>query len=182
MIHRLADTVQVTYHCECVGSDLVYSMKILYGQKFLRTEQKPLPQEVDGMKDLSRSWADALIAQDALRKKRHLAGLGPYIPGSMAGLEVRLRQTKELDDQQSASLREGEFRIERARRALERQMETIPLQTPLMLICNGRHYALHDGTLWSSNRGLKAEQWLTLISQAINREDAKLTLRSTRSR
>jgi hypothetical protein len=175
MIHRVADTVQVLYHCERLGNDFVYSMKIIYGQKHLSTDQRPLPQEVDGIRGLTQSWADTLIAQDALRKKRHLAELGPYVPSGMAGLEVRLRRTKELDDQQSASLREGELRVEEARKALEGQMETIPLQTPLMLSCNGRHYALHEGSLWSSTRALKVEQWLTLISQAVNREDAKLT-------
>jgi 5-methylcytosine-specific restriction endonuclease McrA len=174
MIHRVADTVQVSYHCVWVGNDFVYSMKFIYGQKHLSTEQRPLPRELDGIRGLAQSWMDALIAQDALRNKRHLAELGPYVPDGMEQLEARLRRTRELDDQQSASLREGEVRIEAARKTLERQMEKIPLETPRTFKCNGRHYALHQGSLWSSGRGFTVEQWLGLISQAINREEARL--------
>jgi len=42
------------------------------------------------------------------------------------------------------------------------------------MMCNGRYYALYEGSLWSSTRRLSGEQWMGLISQALNKEDAKL--------
>lgn len=181
MIRRVTDTVQISHRCERLGSDLVHSIRVVYGRKALMT-QRPIRQDVEGLRDLVQAWADALMAQDALRKEKHLAELGPYVPGGMAALEVRLARTKELDDQHIASLTEAALRVERAlrgdveraREGLEQRMESIPLETPLILTGDGRHYALYEGTLWSSTRRLTVEQWLGLISQAMNREEARL--------
>jgi hypothetical protein len=35
-------------------------------------------------------------------------------------------------------------------------------------------YALHERALWTSTRRLTVEQWLVLISQSVNRENAKV--------
>jgi hypothetical protein len=117
MIRRVADTVQISYHCEHLGDDFVYSLKIVYGRKAIRTLQRPIPQDADGMRDLVQSWSDELIAYEALTKKRHLAELPPYGPGHTTSFEILLNRTRELDNQKSASLNEIYLRIERARQA-----------------------------------------------------------------
>lgn len=172
MIRRLADAVKISCHCEHLGSEFVYSMKIVYGRRALRVSRGQIPLDTDRIRDLLGLWADGLAAQEALRNTRHLAELGPYILGE--NIEVRLRRTRELDDQKSASRREIEVSIERAREALERQLEAIPFESPLTMTCEGRYYTLHHAALWTSTRRLDSEQWMGLITQAINREEAKL--------
>src|SRR5664279_4439186 len=172
MIRRLAGTVQVSCHCEQLAGEFVYSIRIAYGRQTLKISPKKIPLDVGPVRVLLDSWVNAMVAEDELQKKRHLAELGPYIPGE--NLALRLRRTKELDDQKFAALRELELNVQRTREALERQLDSLPLESPLTMMCDGRYYALHEGALWTSTRRLTVEQWLGLISQAVNREDAKL--------
>jgi 5-methylcytosine-specific restriction endonuclease McrA len=175
MIRRIADSVQISCYCEQVGSRFAYSIKIAYGRKALRTANREIPTNVDSIQRLLQGWIDEMGTLDELRRKSHVAVLGPYVPGQgQSYAEVRLRRTKELDDQHFAALRELEARAQRARESLERVLESIPIESPLVMTCDGRYYALHAGSLWTSTRRLTAEQWVGLISQSVNREDARL--------
>ena len=172
MIRRLADNVHVSCHCEQVAGEFIYVIRIVYGRSALLTAHRKIPTDVEPLPSLLQLWINALAAEDELRKKRHLAELGPYVPGE--NIELRLRRTKELDDQHFAALREKEVSVQRAKVSLERRLDSIPIESPLVMTCDGRYYALHGGSLWTSTRRLSGEQWAGLITHVVSREDAKL--------
>ena len=63
--------------------------------------------------------------------------------------------------------------------AIEKEMESIPVDSPLIIESGGRHFALHENCLWSSTRSLTVQQWTGLISQQLSREQARLDSLST---
>ena len=173
LIRRVADSVVVSCCCEQLEGELFQAIRIIYGSKSLTTSPRPIPLDSDDLQHLAQSWSDALIAYDELVRTNHLAELGPYIPGE-AAVTQRINRTRDLDRQKSVAMAEGRRSVNRAKAALERYLESLPLKTPLILKADARYYALHSGSLWSSTRCLTNEQWLGLISQAIQREEAKL--------
>ena len=174
MIRRVADSVQICYKCEQQEKEFVYSMRIQYGRKALRTLPKPIPQDTDERRELVVSWAEALATFDAVRATRPLAFKTAYDPSVPGACSERIRLERQFDSLVSAASTECRLKTSRATEALERQVKLIPLETPLIVECDGRYYALHQLTLWSSTRSFTNDQWLGLISQAMNREEAKL--------
>jgi hypothetical protein len=132
MIRRLAGAVQVSCPCEELTSEFVYSIKLTYGRRARTVVPRTVPLDPEPVRILLQSWTETLIARDELLKKRHLADLGLYFPGN--NLAVRLRRTKELDDQRLANLSELHLRLQRTREALEWPLESIPLESPWMLM------------------------------------------------
>jgi len=84
-------------------------IKIVYGRASI-TAHKKIPTDVDPIRSLLQSWVDAVAAEDELRKNRHLAELGPLVPGYEV-LQIRLRRQTELDNLHFAALREEAVRV-----------------------------------------------------------------------
>ncbi|MBZ5624807.1 MAG: HNH endonuclease [Acidobacteriia bacterium] len=95
---------------------------------------------------------------------------------------ARQKAVEELIRQQSVLSNKCFAALQAATKAIEKQMEfVVPIKTPFIFDCEGRHYSHHENCLWSSTRRLTVEQWLGLISQVVNRESAKLASLSGRN-
>jgi hypothetical protein len=177
MIRRVTDAVSLSYLCEQVGGEFVYSVEIVYGKNVLLVRRGGVPPTTGPIRDLLQAWSAGLEAVKKLGSdnQRRRTELPPYVPGQgLAVLEARLRRQKEMDDENRISCREKEANIQRIKQALRQELRSIPIDSPLITSCNGRHYALHEGSLWTSARRLDVQQWLGLIAQAVVKEEAQL--------
>jgi len=175
MIRRVSDHVGISYSCEMREDEFLYSARIHYGLKALVTEPKPIPQDEAGLRDLCELWAEKQSALKERAGSRSISEeLGPFKARGEAAFMGRIRKQKEIDDHNATLLAELQRKVDSARRTVEIRMESVPVVNPFLIFSEGRHFAIRDGTLWSSARTLTSEEWIGLISHELNREKSKL--------
>ena len=183
VIRHVFGFAHTSYHCELLGGAFVYFIRIVAGRKTLQTSAEPVPQDLDMIRDLIQDyWKNEREAKEARGERKSWAEeLGPYETGNPAALERRLRRQTELDTKYSAEQRGDNLRLVLVTKAIEQHLKSIAIPSPLIVADQARYYALHKNRLWSSTRMFSDEQWLGLIANALNREEARLTALTVRN-
>lgn len=156
-----------------VGDQAVFCRRVTFGSKILRTLDRAVPSDLNGMAELISELTGARLERARRAKSHDISSLGPYVPGRM-DINERWRQQDEVDATRTSACQECTSLIDRTLRSMEECIAAAASEDLVLITADSQHFAIHDHCLWSSRRALTTEQWLGLIGQTLRREESKI--------